>query len=180
MDTPPHKPVWMIRENLEDLPAYSLPQPFSFRWYKSGDQKVWEEIQKQCEHDPRPFPTDLFDRAFGADQPALAQRQCYLLDELGDPIGTATAWLDEDFGGKRYGRIHYVAIAQRHQRRGLAKPLMSLVCSRLRELGHERACLRTSTHRLVAINLYLKFGFLPLIRNTEEQRDWDAVLNILR
>ncbi|MGZ4963210.1 MAG: GNAT family N-acetyltransferase [Limisphaerales bacterium] len=175
MEATAGKPVWMIRENLEDLPTFSVPPPFSIRWYKDGDRAVWEDIQKQCEFDPRPFPTDLFDRGYGADPGALPQRLFFLLDERKNPIGTATAWLDETFDGKRYGRIHWVAIVQEYQGRGLAKPLMTIVCSRLRELGHERACLRTSTDRIRAIRLYAKFGFVPLIRNAQEDADWKLV-----
>lgn len=158
------KPLWMVRENLVELASFPLPRPFSIRWYKDGDRAAWEDIQKRCEYDPRPFPKDLFDRGFGTNPAALPERMVFLLDENEKPIGTATAWLDENFDGKLYGRIHWVAIVQEFQGRGLAKPLMSIVCSRLRELGHERACLKTSTHRVPAINLYRKFGFVPLIR----------------
>jgi GNAT superfamily N-acetyltransferase len=175
MELPPHKPVWMIRENLDDLPLFPLPSPFSFRWYREGDRAIWEDIQQRCENDPRPFPKDLFDKGYGMDFAALPQRMVFLLDEQKQPIGTATAWLDENFDGKLYGRIHWVAIVQEYQGRGLAKPLMSLVCSRLRDLGHQRACLRTSTGRIPAINLYKQFGFVPLIRNADEAADWKLV-----
>lgn len=179
MDANDSKPVWMIREDLENLPIFPLPEPFSIRWYKEGDRAVWEDIQIRCEFDPRPFPNDLFDRGFGSDPAALPQRQFFLLNEVKQPIGTATAWLDENFDGKLYGRIHWVAIVQEYQGRGLAKPLMSIVCSRLRELGHTRACLKTATHRIPAINLYTKFGFVPLIRNAAEAADWKSVpLNV--
>lgn len=175
MEAQLQKPVWMIRENLDNLPAYPLPASFSLRWYTTGDRAAWEDIQKRCEYDPRPFPADLFDRGFGTNPAALPQRQFFLLNGRKQPIGTATAWLDENFNGKLYGRIHWVAIVKEYQGRGLAKSLMSVVCSRLRELGHERACLKTSTHRLPAINLYARFGFVPLIRNGAEAADWKSV-----
>jgi GNAT superfamily N-acetyltransferase len=175
MELPPHKPIWMIRENLEDPPQFPLPKPFSFRWYQDGDRTTWEDIQQRCEADPRPFPKDLFDRGYGMDFAALPNRMVFLLDEQKQPIGTATAWLDENFDGKLYGRIHWVAMLPEHQGRGLAKPLMSITCARLRELGHQRACLRTSTGRIPAIHLYRKFGFVPFIRNAEEAADWNAV-----
>jgi GNAT superfamily N-acetyltransferase len=175
MELPPHKPIWMIRENLDNLPQFPLPHPYSFRWYQDGDRAIWEEIQQRCEYDPRPFPKDLFDRGYGMNFAALPQRMVFLLDERQQPIGTATAWLDENFDDKLYGRIHWVAILQEYQGRGFAKPLLSTVCARLRELGHQRACLRTSTGRIPAINLYKKFEFVPLIRNAEEATDWKSV-----
>ncbi len=52
------------------------------------------------------------------------------------------------------------------QGKGLAKPfkpLLSAVCTRLRELNFTRACLVTETARIPAINLCLKFGFVPEI-----------------
>jgi GNAT superfamily N-acetyltransferase len=180
MHDPHGKPVWMIRENLEDLPSFPVLAPFSIRWYQTGDRQVWEDIQQRCEFDPRPFPKAMFDRGFGMDPGALPQRQLFLFDALQKPIGTATAWLDETFDGKLYGRIHWVAIVQEYQGRGLAKPLMSVTCSRLRELGHQRACLKTATGRIPAISLYMKFGFVPLIRNGDEEADWRGVIEKLK
>jgi GNAT superfamily N-acetyltransferase len=175
MELPPHKPIWMIREDLEAVPHFPLPQPFSFRWYRDGDRSIWEDIQQRCEFDPRPFPKDLFDRGYGMDFGALPQRMVFVLNDRQRPIGTATAWLDETFDGKVYGRIHWVAIVQEYQGRGLSKPLLSETCERLRELGHQRACLKTATHRISAITLYKRFGFVPLIRNVEEEADWKLV-----
>ena len=60
---------------------------------------------------------------------------------------------------------------------GLAKPLLALVCQRLQALGHRRAYLNTSTGRLPAIGLYLKFGFVPKMRRDRENtlRAWRQV-----
>ena len=55
---------------------------------------------------------------------------------------------------------------------GLAKPLMTVVCNRLRELGHQRAYLTTATIRIPAIRLYLKFGFRPDIQNEQDRQAW--------
>ena len=55
---------------------------------------------------------------------------------------------------------------------------MTVVCNRLRELGHDRAYLVTSTARLPAIKLYLDFGFEPEIHDAEQQRVWSPVLAV--
>jgi GNAT superfamily N-acetyltransferase len=113
---------------------------------------------------------------FGADPVLLAQRQCYLCTADGRTIGTATAWFDDDFGGEIFGRVHWVAIVPQYQGHGLSRPLLSAVCERLREAGHERAYLTTSSARLAAIRLYLRFGFKPLIETEGQASAWRTLL----
>ena len=76
----------------------------------------------------------------------------------------------------RWGRVHWMAIRPEFQGRGLGRALLTVICRRLRELGHERAYLHTSAARLAAIRLYLGFGFEPVLRNAEEETVWKAVL----
>ena len=83
------------------------------------------------------------------------------------------------YKGLAWGRIHWVAIVPEFQGRGLAKPLLTAVMNRMVELGHQRARLATATQRLPAINLYLKFGFLPDPRNEEELSAWEEIRQIL-
>jgi len=63
----------------------------------------------------------------------------------------------------------------RMQGRGLSKPFLSIVLKRMRELGHDRACLVTQTVRIPAINLYRKFGFIPHIRNRLDKTAWQQI-----
>lgn len=154
--------IWMFRDHLGAIPQHPLPDGFAFRWYKPGDEAHWLAIHRAA--DPlNTFPPERFDEQFHGDLDGLAQRQCYLLDPHGEPVGTATAWYDDvpigapDDG---YGRVHWVAIVPAAQGRGLARPLMSYILTRLRELGHTRAYLSTSTARPVAVHLYERFGFV--------------------
>jgi len=166
--------VLMLRNRLDNIPAFALAAGFSWRWYRPGDETHWLRIHRFADPESE-ITADLFARRFGSDSNLLAQRQCYLQDTRGDLIGTATAWFDDDFLGARFGRIHYVAIVPGFQGRGLSRPLMSVVCQRLRELGHDRAYLATSTTRIAAINLYLSFGFVPLICSEEEAAAWRGI-----
>jgi GNAT superfamily N-acetyltransferase len=166
--------VLMVRENLENIPEFALPAGFSFRWYQPGDEAIWLQVDTLANPDS-PLTPDFFNQCFGSDPGVLTRRQCYLLNPTGQAIGTATAWFDDDFEGARFGRVHYVAIVPEYQGRGLSKPLMTITCRRLRQLGHDRAYLATFTARIPAINLYRQFGFVPLIRNAEEAAAWHAV-----
>ena len=68
------------------------------------------------------------------------------------------------------------AVPAFYQGRGLAKPLLTALCHRLRQLGHDRAYLSTAAARLPAIKLYLQFGFVPLIRSEADELLWRGIL----
>jgi GNAT superfamily N-acetyltransferase len=169
----------MSRADLEGIPEHPLPAGFRLRWFEPGDEQVWREIQSVADvYDS--FDASRHAREFGTDVTALAQRQCFLCTEAGDPVGTATAWHDDIYLRPEYGRVHWVAVVPDHQGRGLSKPLMTSVCFRLRELGHQKVYLTTSTARVVAINLYLAFGFVPQPRDEAEREAWHRLRRSLK
>jgi GNAT superfamily N-acetyltransferase len=164
----------MIRPDLEDLPEFPLPPDFSVRWFQPGDEDTWVSLEHRADR-AYTFTRELFWKQFSADPGLLCKRQCYLLDSAGQAVGTATAWLDEDFRGQNFGRVHWVAIVPEEQGRGLARPLLAIICRRLRELGHVRAFLRTSSRRIPALNLYRSFGFAPGIATSDDEAAWRAL-----
>jgi GNAT superfamily N-acetyltransferase len=118
--------------------------------------------------------------SFGDDEARLAERQLYLRAPDQRVIATASAWYDGDSPDTPVGRVHWVAIVPAYQGRGLAKPLLSLVCQRLRELGHREAILDTSTVRVPAVNLYRQFGFLPKITTPADLQVWRELAPFLK
>ncbi|MBU4200971.1 MAG: GNAT family N-acetyltransferase [Kiritimatiellae bacterium] len=166
-------PVSMVCEKLDNIPQHQLPAPYSLRWFKKGDEKIWFDIQMViCYYKVSP---DLFAQEFGNDFDELSRRQLFLCDAAGKIVGTATAWFNPDYRGRPYGRIHWVGILPEVQGQGLAKPLMSKVMERFVELGHERVYLTTSTLRIPAIRLYLKFGFVPEINSQQDKTAWRSI-----
>jgi GNAT superfamily N-acetyltransferase len=161
----------MVRESLDHLPVHRPPPPFSVRWYQPGDEAHWLQIHLQADPLNRITP-DLFGQQFGSNAALLSKRQGYLVSQQALPIGTCTAWFNDDFEGGPWGRVHWLALLPAYQGRGLAKALLSAIGQRLRELGHQRAYLTTSSLRLPAIRLYQSFGFLPLIHNQAEAAAW--------
>ncbi|MEZ4869796.1 MAG: GNAT family N-acetyltransferase [Caldilineaceae bacterium] len=159
--------VSMVRATLDGLPHYTLPAPYTLRWYQPGDEKYWVAIHVAA--DPyHTFTDETFIREFGAEQALLPARQAYLCNAAGTPVGTTTAWFYTDEENEAYGLVHWVAVDPAQQGRGLSKPLLAFACRRLQELGYPRAYLNTSTGRLPAIGLYLKFGFVPKMRRDRE------------
>ena len=167
--------VKMIRDTLHDIPSFAVPSSYSLRWYKSGDEENWYRIWKAADTVHPAVSADTFRRDFGQDEELLAKRQCFICDQKGIPVGTASAWFDNNYKGLAYGLVHWVAITQDEQGKGLSKPLLSAVLERLAALGHERALLTTQHYRLPAISLYLNFGFRPEIDGDRDMELWRTV-----
>jgi len=159
----------MIHEKLADMPVFECPPPFAIQSYKPGREEDWLKIHQQSDQ-LNIFTPFVFADQFGRDISLLRDSQFYLVNQDGEPIGTATAWTD--LRTAYSGRVHWVAILPQYQGQGLAKPLLSAVCRKLLAMGHSKGCLSTSTARIAAINLYLKFGFRPLIQSEEDEINW--------
>ena len=170
--------VRMSRGNLNDIPEYSLPSGYSIRWYQPGYEKHWQAVHLLADEYTRVTP-DLFEEQFGTETQLLYERQCYLLGGKENIIGTGTAWLDSQ-DEKSLGRIHWLAIIPQQQGKGLAKPLLTIICKRLKELGHSRTYLTTQSVRIPAINLYAKFGFAPVIDTDRDREIWETLQKHLK
>src|SRR6266404_4409495 len=127
--------VKMVRKDLENIPQFTLPPGYSFRAYRQGDEEHWLRIQLAADRFNTITPT-WFDQEFGADRGPLANRQFYVLNPQGTPIGTGTAWLSDDLPVPWPGRVHWLAIVPEYQGRGLGKALLTLICNLLRNLAH--------------------------------------------
>jgi GNAT superfamily N-acetyltransferase len=156
-----HEELYMIREDLDNLPAFALPGGFTVRWHGPGDEQAWVELQAPL-YDPGAIALDTFYKWYGTDEAEHGRRIAYLINSPGRPVGTAAAWSYDGFRGPEWGRVHWVAIANDYQGRGLSKPLLSAVLRRMVELGHTKAYLTTSRDRPVAVHLYRRFGFVEL------------------
>ncbi len=124
----------MTRPTLDGLPIYPLPEGFSLRTYRPGDEDAWVAIHVEADRWNR-VTQELFWREFGTDSALLAERQFYLCEAGGMPIGTATAWFNSSYHGARWGRIHWVVLRPAYHGRGLSRPLLAAACRRLADLG---------------------------------------------
>ncbi len=167
----------MIRPTLDGVPQCLLPQGFGLRYFRPGDETTWVRIWQAAEEATglSQITLDNFTSSFGGDLPGMEQRCLFLVAPDGEDVGTTTAWYDHRFKGGSWGRIHWVALLPHWQGKGLSKPMLSAALNRMRELGHGRAMLTTHTRRLVAIRLYLSFGFQPDLDTPDGRRAWDMV-----
>jgi GNAT superfamily N-acetyltransferase len=170
--------VIMVRDTMDDIPAYPFPKGFNIRRYRQGEGNIWTRIQRAAE----PFGEindDLFQCEFGRDIDSLEDRSFFLITELGNEIGTITSWWQPNWKNSEWGQIHWVAIHPDFHGRGLAKPMMSVAMKRLQQ-SHIRSFLRTSTGRIAAIKVYLDFGFLPDMDAENSQEAWQEVASHIK
>ena len=163
----------MIRESLEDLPNYPPIPGFPIVTYEPGFEKAWLDIHLAADN-WNTFDESTFAGQFGTNYSLIRARQRYVQSPESVLVATATAWFDgvrPDSAAP--GLIHWLAVHPEYQGKGLSKPLLLSVCRLLRDLGHETVVLRTSILRPVAVNLYLLFGFLPVLKTDAEKRNWD-------
>jgi len=165
--------VELVRDSYDGTPDCPLPEGFSLRLFRPGDEDLWVETWNRSD-DTLKVGRKMFDDSFGSNLKALDDRCFFLLDPGGQVIGTGTAWPDAD----GVGRVHWVCVDREHQGRGLSKVLLSAVMNRLAQ-SHEHFRVGTSTLRIPAIALYLSFGFVPKITTEECVRAWRMVAAIL-
>ena len=106
---PDYLPVIMLRENMDDLPRFDLPEGYSMRRHRDGDRETWVRVQQASEPYDE-ITSETYDRGFGGDETGLRRRQFFLVAPDGRDVGTISAWYDRGYRGRRWGMIHYVAI----------------------------------------------------------------------
>lgn len=162
-------PLRMERSK-DDLPSHSLPEGFSFRFYREGDRDLWIEIEKSArEFDTFEEGVTAWQRYYGGREAELGERMLFLMDATDREIGTATAFYDVPDGDPSGdGWLHWVAIRREAQGQGLAKPLVARALQRLNELGYRRFIVPTQTTTWVACKVYLDLGFRPTQESARE------------
>ncbi len=167
-------PVTMARVGTADIPESQIPADYTFGSMTKEHIGLWVDIERDAE----PYLTidfAMFTSSFGNDISEIGKR-CYILyDARGCGIGTISAWREEIFRGVGYGRIHWIAIRKEFQGLGLGKTLMTFGLRKLKKLGHVNALLDTQSKRIAAINLYLKYGFLPSISTAAHRVAWEEI-----
>ena len=149
---------------------FAVPERYGWRFYQPGDELFWARIETSAGEFKRPEEGLAgFERAFAAGG-RLEERMFFLTDG-GVPFATATAWHQSD----TEGLLHWVSVDAAHQGQGLSKPVVSLAMQRLRKLGYRSAYLTTQTESWLAIRLYHRFGFRPVLRSEEERGGWKVV-----
>ncbi len=161
----------MFRDHLRDLPEVQNVAGYAIRTYCSGDEAAWCRIMEgnvghnwtaeKCRENL------IRDSRFQAEN-------LFFITHNGNPIASACAWRVDD-QSPDIGEVHMVAVLSDHRGKGLGHLLNALVLHRLKDLGYQKAHLKTDDWRLVAIKTYLAAGFQPLNTHESHPERWEAI-----
>lgn len=172
--------IAMFRNDLENIPTYSLPKDFKFRLFKEGDQSKWAQIETAVgEFDNENEALERFEEEFAPHLDEFKERCLFIENKEGKIIGTTTAWygkLTED--DEIMGRIHWVSILPEYQGMKLAKPLLSKAMHLLAKY-HSKAYLTSQTTSYKAVNMYLAYGFKPVVTGKKDREAWTLLEEVL-
>lgn len=168
--------LYMIRRDLERLPALQLPEGYDIRTFRPGDEFAWERVIA-ASFDRDPGDVD-FARTMRSD-PAFCPERVFFVEHAADGVvGTASAWRKPQHWPEA-GVIHYVGVLPKHRGRGLGRAVTLRALHRIAAEGWREATLETDDFRLPAIRAYLALGFEPLIEHPSHPERWRKVFDAL-
>lgn len=178
----PYYGLVMMRPYAEPPAPPALPQGFSLRAYRFGDERAWARIETAVgEFDTQDDALRCFSHYLK--QPdELQKRQWYVVNADDVPVATATGWYMENADGHT-PVVHALACDPAYQGMGLGRAAAVGMIRALASCEPRKAIwLETQTWSYRAIGLYLSLGFVPLKNGTlgSAQSEYDAVLPILR
>lgn len=153
----------LFEGDLNNIPEYELPEGYRFVNYSDGDKEAWIDIELSAKEIlSREHGEECWQRYYGNAAAELLQRMFFIEDETGNKIATATAFYDIHGKGKPgEGQLHWVAIKNEAQGKGLSKPLITYVLGVMKELGYTSVKIHTQTNTWLACKIYFDLGFRP-------------------
>lgn len=110
------------------------------------------------------------------DDPTVSET--FLIRDGDRIVATASArTLPERFAGAGY--LHWVASDPEARGRGIGRGVVLAVLHRFAADGCTATVLETEDHRLAAIKLYLRLGYVPQYPDDDHLRRWSAIFRLL-
>ena len=167
--------LMMCRRHLQDVPAVDVRDGFSIRSFQEGDAPAWDQIMCDA-FGWTPSAESHFESEMRSD-PRFRPQRVLLVWRQDQPVGTASAWLETEYGGLETGVLHYVGVMKRETGRGLGYQVSLAALHQMVREHRERALLRTDDERAPAIQLYLKLGFEPFLVHESHRQRWRDVFD---
>lgn len=174
----------MLKTDMDNIIDVPLPKGYTIRSYTKGDREKWAELYDSID-DYIDITPELFDRFFGDDH-SLLSKSMFFLCFKGKEIGTVTDWPEDNIGGVKTGRLHWIGVDKSHRGKHLGAALVSFILKKMSERGCESCILGTGERRIAALNMYFEFGFLPYVYTDkhspmqDQKESWKRVKQNIR
>ena len=158
-------PLMMTKTDTKNYPRFDLPEGYSFRFYRAGDEKDWVALECSIgQFDTEEAALRMFRGEFIENQILKPEeRMLFVVDPEGKAVASASLW-DGILFGERRPRFHWVVVSDACTGKGIAKAMLSRILDLYNELGYEGFIyLNTSTWSYQAIGIYKKLGFVPYL-----------------
>lgn len=138
---------------------FSLPDGFSFRPYRAGDEKAWAALEYEIGDFESPEAAErYFVTTYCADR-RQTERRCIFLTRGGEEIiGSCIAWRDRR-EAEIVASLHWLAVSPAFQRQKLGEALCRETMGLFQSLCEMPVYIHTQPWSYRAILLYVKLGF---------------------
>ncbi|MEB8067925.1 hypothetical protein [Mammaliicoccus fleurettii] len=83
----------MFRNNLENFPQFELPEGYTIRMFRQGDEHNWAKVETAAgEFKDTDEALKRFNKEFGSNIEEMKYRCLFIENKSGEVIGTTTAW----------------------------------------------------------------------------------------
>ena len=186
--TVPYTAVVMVRNDAENVPAFTLPEGYRFATFTPADEENWIRLQAEVTHveslqqGKQIFREEFLQASAGIpceDCPGyedVVKRTVQVKDAQDNLVGVATLWLGDTFG-EIWQRVHWVAVHPDHQGKGIAKCMIAKMLQIYHELGCDTPIyLTTQTKTYRAVRIYKQMGFVPYMG--EKPTNWPFMSDV--
>ena len=160
----------MEKIGLADVPDVALPVGYSIRAFRDGDEAALARIYCDAKLDKDTVEivrTDILG------DPCFKPERVFIAEFEGCPVGTGSAWLTPDEPGVGY--LHMLGVLRKHHGKRLGLALTCAALRYTRDEGLDTQRLMTDDWREVAIRMYLKLGYDPLLADQSHCERWNAI-----
>ena len=145
--------------------AALLPQGFSLRTYRPGDERHWAELEYGIgDFDSREEAARYFAENYLPHEAELHRRCWFVFSADGTPAGSCMAWRDPR-GEETAASLHWLVVAARFRERGIGRTLAQTALNFYAAQGEIPVYIHTQPWSWKAVLLYGSLGFQ--IRKTD-------------
>ncbi|MBI4552412.1 MAG: GNAT family N-acetyltransferase [Candidatus Latescibacteria bacterium] len=171
----PERQLRMRRPHFDRLPGYTLPEGYTLRTYRPGDEAAWAAIMNTGIGSG--WTAELCAQKLTS-LPQFRPDGLFFVTYDGQPVGSACAWPDAP-DRLDICQLHMVCVVPEHRGKGLGRSVTLAVLHYMRDQGFQETYLLTDDDRLPALKEYLDLEYEPVYLDDSHRARWARVISQL-